>query len=389
MHAPASPRAENPRTPFSILQLKPRGDSFKKDNDIRCKQLHLLFGWDSFEDLEHAYAASVGPFMAQLRIGNRLDPKELITSLLAGKLKPEAMLWTIHSQIHPLDFFALPFRHICRAESLELLAFDYGVRCVGSFSSLLSTSSEQHMSTLLYNAALLVALLWAPRHMAFPSVDKLMAEVSPRAASVLPPSSAHPCVIILADCTEILCESSGNLILQLYLYSSKTTHVHSVKLFTVTDTKGRIVWRALLKDGVTKEITGLIEFFESDEFQQMVRAGVKVFLLADRAFVNLPDKYRPMVTILTPGERSVGDVHGPLHTAWKMVRADCVRVLLTTAVAAGSARRGGTHKPALETLPRVRPLCPSAPAPLLARVLRGDPLRLCERPSCWLCATLA
>ena len=144
------------------------------------------------------------------------------------------------------------------------------------------------MSDLLHNAALFVALLWAPRHFYWSThADDRIAWTSEKVKETFS-TKLGEIYVLLADNTELVTESSLNLILQSFLFSSKSGHLHSSKLFTVSTSRRRLVWRAPLSGGVTKEITGMEQFVRSLEFQQLRVAGVAIYMFTDRGFKGLP-----------------------------------------------------------------------------------------------------
>jgi len=126
--------------------------------------------------------------------------------------------------------------------------------------------------------------------------------------------------ILLADLTELICESSKELILQSYLYSSKLKHTHSVKLFTVCTTSRRIIWRAALFGGGTPEDIPFELFLKSKEFLSLLAAGIEhVFLLTDRGIFRYRKVREQEVHHLTPGLLPPGGHYPEGHCVWKQV----------------------------------------------------------------------
>lgn len=127
--------------------------------------------------------------------------------------------------------------------------------------------------------------------------------------------------VLLADNTELICESSKELLLQSYLYSSKLKHTHSVKLFTVCTTNRRIVWRAPLFGGGSSEDAAMDLFFKSKEFLTLISSGVEhVFLLTDRGILRYRKVLQQQVHHLSPGLLPEDRHYPEGHCVWKQVR---------------------------------------------------------------------
>lgn len=194
-----------------------------------------------------------------------------------------------------------------------------------SFRCTLIPISEPYMSDLLHNAALFVALLWAPLHFYWPtSADERRAWTSGRVKETV----GSDLFVLLADNTELVCESSGNLILQSFLYSAKMAHLHSIKLFTICSSRRRIVWRAPLFGGVTKEITGMERFLSSAEFAKLDREHVRVCMFTDRGFRDLPLELQNKIHLLTPGLLDERHSYPQGHSVWKQVRCSLLLHIL-------------------------------------------------------------
>jgi hypothetical protein len=126
--------------------------------------------------------------------------------------------------------------------------------------------------------------------------------------------------VLLADNTELICESSKELLLQSYLYSSKLKHVHSIKLFTVCTTSRRIIWRSPLFGGGTSEDSPMDLFLKSKEFLALLAAGVEhVFLLTDRGILRYRKVQEREVHHLTPGLLPADRHYPEGHCVWKQV----------------------------------------------------------------------
>lgn len=177
------------------------------------------------------------------------------------------------------------------------------------------------MSDLLHNAALFVALLWAPRHFYWSADEADRVAWTSDAVKAAFSKQLSSVYVLLADNTEFMTESSDNLILQSFLFSSKAGHAHSVKLFTVTSSRHRLVWRAPLAGGVTKEITGVERFLESVEYKLLQNAGVKsVYMFTDRGFRDLHPSAKAELHLLTPGLLDAQHTYPAGHCAWREVR---------------------------------------------------------------------
>lgn len=186
---------------------------------------------------------------------------------------------------------------------------------------MLTERSEQHMSDLLHNAALFVALLWAPRHFYWSPDEADRVAWTSDAVKAAFGKHLSSVYILLADNTEFMTESSENLILQSFLFSSKAAHAHSAKLFTVSSSRRRLVWRAPLAGGVTKEITGMERFLESAEYKSLQNAGVKsVYMFTDRGFRDLHPSAKAELHLLTPGLLDAQHTYPAGHCAWRQVR---------------------------------------------------------------------
>lgn len=176
------------------------------------------------------------------------------------------------------------------------------------------------MSLLLHNAAIFVALLWAPRYFRWcESLDELRYWTKDSFLAMLAVPHEKAC-LLLADLTELICESSSELILQSYLYSSKLKHTHSVKLFTVCTTSRRIIWRASLFGGGSSEDIPFELFLKSKELLALTAAGVEhIFLFTDRGIFRYRAVAAQEVHHLTPGLLPAGGHYPEGHCVWKQV----------------------------------------------------------------------
>ena len=116
----------------------------------------------------------------------------------------------------------------------------------------------------LHNSSLMVAIFWAPNYFFFrTSMHDLEQWTLPSLHTLLRAKELF--LVLLADNTELISEGSLNTLLQLYLYSFKLKHKHSLKLFTACLSSGMIVYRAPLFGGSTPEVTALEVFVASAE----------------------------------------------------------------------------------------------------------------------------
>lgn len=182
------------------------------------------------------------------------------------------------------------------------------------------------MSCVAHNALLFVALLWAPHHFYWSaSEEDRLSWTSDNIKSLFAKSLASV-YVLLGDNTELITESSLNLILQSVLFSSKSGHEHSVKLFTVCATRRRLVWRPPLLGGVGKEITGMERFMQSPEYASLSKSGVgSVYMFTDRGFRDLDAKKKAELHLLTPGLLDGHHTYPAGHAAWKQVRSRACR----------------------------------------------------------------
>jgi hypothetical protein len=130
-----------------------------------------------------------------------------------------------------------------------------------------------------------VALFWSPLYLRRPDLE-VLTKVPARFQSALSPANEAPTIVLVADNTEFISHSSGNLLLQSFLWSSKLKKAHSTKLLLITTLSGLIVWRSPLFGGSTPEPELLEYFFQSDDFHSLPTAA-NVVILVDRGFKKL------------------------------------------------------------------------------------------------------
>lgn len=309
------------RAAFAIEQFREGDTLSKQENEFRARAVKAYFGWDSVARIEMEYQASVARWFYLFPYHQSVNVDMLIECLRADQptFTDERHAFE-RSSLSPLDIFSLPFRQLARAETMEELSVDYGIR-YGTTIRCTDKRSEQYASLLVRNAAVFVALLWAPRYFRWcDSADELQRWTHDSFSAML--SVPHEkCCILLADLTELLCESSHELILQSYLYSSKLKHTHSLKLLTVCALSRRIVWRAALFGGGTPEDTPFELFLKSQEFKSLQAAGIEhVFLLTDRGIFRYRTVQQHEVHHLTPGLLPTGGHYPEGHCVWKQVR---------------------------------------------------------------------
>lgn len=120
--------------------------------------------------------------------------------------------------------------------------------------------------------------------------------------------------ILLSDNTELFCESSRDLRLQVMLYSSKYKHCHTVKLSFFTTTTGLIVWLAPVFGGAALEIASSEAYFkEAEEVEDVLKdiPELKEGILPD--FLFLDRGYRDLRKKLAEGGATVLLLPTSLH----------------------------------------------------------------------------
>jgi hypothetical protein len=117
---------------------------------------------------------------------------------------------------------------------------------------------------------------------------------------------------------------SLNLFLQLYLYSSKLEHIHSLKLFVYVTADGLIAFRSSIFGGGSREPEGHEQVVHSPEFKKFMEEHpyTKVIAFLDRGFTRTTEHGSDRVFLLFPtsGEKSASHL-SPSHAAWRQVCA--------------------------------------------------------------------
>lgn len=179
------------------------------------------------------------------------------------------------------------------------------------------------MARIVHNAVLMIACLWAPNHLHWPSDPLSRATMNPQLAAALRTDKEEDVFVFLADCTEIIAQGSSHLILHSYTYSFKLEHVHSLKLLLVCSTLGLILWRAALYGGSTAEITPLESFISSTEFRLLTERyhnrRLHVIGMTDRGFSRLPAHLKAKFHLLHPDLLEGAAQFSEVHAAWKQV----------------------------------------------------------------------
>jgi len=87
------------------------------------------FGWDSVSRMEIEYQSSVARWFHLFSHHQPMDVGSLLEQLRSNQ---PAFVDASHTfergALSPLDVFSLPFRHLCRSETMEELSLDYGIR---------------------------------------------------------------------------------------------------------------------------------------------------------------------------------------------------------------------------------------------------------------------
>ncbi len=131
-------------------------------------------------------------------------------------------------------------------------------------------------------------------------------------------------VALMGDCVELITLGSSNLFLQLYLYSSKLEHVHSLKLFVYVTADGLIAFRSSILGGGSREPEGHEQVIRSPVFKNFMEAhpDTKVIAFLDRGFSRTAESGSDRVFLLLPtsGDKSASHL-SPGHAAWRQVCA--------------------------------------------------------------------
>lgn len=168
---------------------------------------------------------------------------------------------------------------------------------------------------------MLVALLWAPNYLCLRATREEAHRWTAEDLAATFGERADDTLVLVADCAEIISRGSLNLLEQLYLYSFKLEHVHSLKLFTVCFTTGLIACRAPLYGGSSPEIAPMEHFLVSDDFKRLQAVfGTRIILFCDRGFSRLSKDLLGRVHLLHPGLEAAGGSDSASHAVWKLVR---------------------------------------------------------------------
>lgn len=309
------------RAAFRIDQFRESSLLSREENAFRARGVKAYFGWDSVVRMETEFQLSIARWFYLFPFHQPVDIDALLERLRTNQptFVDESAAFQ-RSAIPPLDIFSLPFRHLTKAETMEELSLDYGIRFRSSVM-LSNVCSAQYASLLLRNAAVFVALIWAPRYFRWcESAAELQQWTKESFMAMLSVPRETSCVL-LADLTELICESSKQLHLQSYLYSSKLKHTHSLKLLTVCALSKRIVWRAALFGGGTSEDVPFELFLKSKEFHSLRAQGIEhVFIFTDRGIFRYRIIKEHEVHHLTPGLLPAGGHYPEGHCVWKQVR---------------------------------------------------------------------
>lgn len=128
-------------------------------------------------------------------------------------------------------------------------------------------------------------------------------------------------VALMGDCVEVISLGSLNLFLQLYLYSSKLKHIHSLKLFVYVTADGLIAFRSSIFGGGSREPQGHEQVIHSSEFVKFMEQypDTKIVAFLDRGFTRTTEKGNESVYLLFPTSGEKSDTLSPGHAAWRQV----------------------------------------------------------------------
>ena len=175
------------------------------------------------------------------------------------------------------------------------------------------------MALLLHNGTILVSLFWAPNYLYFRSSPTEWHKFcSPTLQKLLRPVIGNV-FQFLADNVELRALSSSNLLLQLYLFSQKLEHEHTVKQLLLCFPGGLIIYRAPLYGGNVSEIEALEKFLASPHMANVVAAN-KVIGITDSGFSHLSTAAQQEVSLLLPTSGSSGPRANAAQVAWRQVR---------------------------------------------------------------------
>lgn len=117
------------RAAFTIEQFRTCNKLPPADNAFRTKGVKTYFGWDSVARMEMEYEASMARWFHLFSFHQPVDIDVLLGHFRANQPSCiDAARSFQRGSLSPLDIFALPFRHLTRAETMEELSVDYGIR---------------------------------------------------------------------------------------------------------------------------------------------------------------------------------------------------------------------------------------------------------------------
>jgi hypothetical protein len=174
------------------------------------------------------------------------------------------------------------------------------------------------ISLLLHNSIIFLSVYWAPRYLAMPF---RLSDLQAHGHLQLFLRDANT-VALMGDCVEFISLGSLNLLLQLYLYSSKLKHIHSLKLFVFVTAKGLIAFRSSISGGGTREPQGHEQVTNSPVFKKFMddHPDAQVIAFLDRGFTRTHVQSDRRVHLLYPtsGEKDL-DTLSSGHAAWRQV----------------------------------------------------------------------
>jgi hypothetical protein len=174
------------------------------------------------------------------------------------------------------------------------------------------------MSLLLHNSIIFMAIYWAPRYFAIPFPREALQKHSNADLVFHDPGA----VALMGDCVEVISLGSLNLLLQLYLYSSKLEHIHSIKMFVYVTTKGLIAFRSSIFGGGSPEPAGHEQVARSPAFTSFIQecADTKIVAFLDRGFTRTAEQGNESVHLLFPtsGEQTTNALSAS-HAVWRQV----------------------------------------------------------------------
>jgi hypothetical protein len=362
---------------FSIQNLRIDPKLTEAENTKRSAVVHALYGWESYERIEAEFHLSVAPYMHLLPHGGRVDVRQLLKGLLEDPLAAQVHKAANREHLlSPIDVFALPFRHVTAHETMDQLATHLGIRYHVGLVEGAHIHSATQVSDLLFNAAVFNAILWAPNYFYFRSAPEEVRRWTLPALFEALRGISDEAFFILADNVEFITLSSGNILEQLFLWSSKLKKLHSAKLFTACLALGIIIWRSPLFGGSTQEITPLEWLIKSPEFAEVRRRFKEfIFLFTDRGFTRIPADLVKDLHFLHPGIGELKGQYSPLYATWNQVHLRLVAICSNSVVAAEHPLPGGDQQPIPATLQGVHTCRFSLTITLRSRVVLGHPVR--------------